>query len=199
MLTLMATVFSIDDRWEELVSESTEKVLSSKNYAVLVQFVKRKTKIPVTEGALEGLPWILPRAERKSSPPSLLFLNLPESTDEQDPPSTADYALRELRGRVTPLLQLFGVSGCGKTRTAIEMLSKNWGFYFNGSLSDWGSDDLILLLGRVKDGNRYKTQDSESNAHVHILALALVLSRVIILQVCLDIAEREGTTFTCKD
>jgi len=78
------------------------------------------------------------------------------------------------------------------------MLSKNWGFYFNGSGTDWGSSDLFNLLDLVEHGKRYQNRDLGSNTHVHIVALALVLSRVAILQRCLDIAERERTTFTCK-
>ncbi|KAF9555653.1 hypothetical protein EC968_008795, partial [Mortierella alpina] len=34
---------------------------------------------------------------------------------------------------------VFGVSGCGKTRAVIELLSQHWGFYFNASSDDWGS------------------------------------------------------------
>ncbi|KAG0271202.1 hypothetical protein BGZ96_005935, partial [Linnemannia gamsii] len=78
------------------------------------------------------------------------------------------------------------------------MLSKNWGFYFNGSGTDWGSGDLLSFLELVQQRKRYQNRDLGSNTHVHILALALVLSRVVILQRCLDIAERERTTFTCK-
>ncbi|KAI8345855.1 hypothetical protein B0O80DRAFT_264622 [Mortierella sp. GBAus27b] len=135
---------------------------------------------------------------RESDRPSLLFLNLPESVESQDPPSTADRALERIRGRAIPLLPLFGVSGCGKTRTTIEMLSKNWGFYFNGSGTDWGSNDLFSFLKFVQDEKRYRNRDLESNIHVHILALALVLARIMILDHCLNIAESEGTTFTCK-
>ncbi|KAF9313124.1 hypothetical protein BGZ91_006357, partial [Linnemannia elongata] len=78
------------------------------------------------------------------------------------------------------------------------MLSKNWGFYFNASGTDWGSNDLLCLLELVQQRNRYKHGDPMSNTHVHILALGLVLARVIILHHCLEIAECEGTVFTCK-
>lgn len=128
----------------------------------------------------------------------MLFLNLPKSCEPQDPPSTADIALEKVHERTIPLLPLFGVSGCGKTRTAIEMLCKNWGFYFNGSSTDWGSQDLLRFLELVQQRKRYRNRDFESNTQVHILALTLVLSRVIILQHCLNIAEHEGTSFTCQ-
>ncbi|KAF9092251.1 hypothetical protein BGX23_004477 [Mortierella sp. AD031] len=50
----------------------------------------------------------------------------------------------------------------------------------------------------VQRKQQYQNSDLASNTHVHILALALVLSRVTILHHCLNIAERKGTTFTCK-
>ncbi|KAK5796948.1 hypothetical protein F5H01DRAFT_401262 [Linnemannia elongata] len=171
----------------------------SDKYTSLVQFVKGDANVPTTEGELSGLPFVLLRADAETNQPSLLFLNLPESVETQEPPSTADRALERIRGRAIPLLTFFGVSGCGKTRTAIEMLSKNWGFYFNGSETDWGSDDLLSFLTLVQQTKRCQNRDLKSNIHVHILALALVLTRIIILHHCLDIAEREGTTFTCKD
>ncbi|KAG0085317.1 hypothetical protein BGZ92_009088 [Podila epicladia] len=172
--------------------------LDSNKYTGLVQFIKGGATIPTTGGTLGGLPFVLPRAGGRTNQPSLLFLNLPESVETQDPPSTADRALEKIRGRAIPLLPLFGVSGCGKTRTTIEMLSKNWGFYFNGSGTDWGSSDLLGFLDLVLQRKRYQNHDLESNTHVHILALALVLSRVMILDHCLNIAEREGAAFTCK-
>ncbi|KAG0257284.1 hypothetical protein BGZ95_005291 [Linnemannia exigua] len=146
----------------------------------------------------EKWPELLAQLRTSSSPLTpLLFLNLPESPEAQDPPSTADKALEKIRGISIPLLPLFGVSGCGKTRTAIEILSKNWGFYFNGSGTDWGSGDLLSFLDLVQQRKRYQNRDLASNTHVHILALALVISRVMMLQHCLNIAESVGITFTC--
>ncbi|KAG9072140.1 hypothetical protein KI688_006364 [Linnemannia hyalina] len=138
------------------------------------------------------------RPPRVQAPESHPGPPLSESVETQRPPSTADRALEKIRERAIPLLPLFGVPGCGKTRTTIEMLTKNWGFYFNGSNTDWGSRDLLSFLDLVRQEKRYQLRDSESNIHVHILALALVLTRVKILNLCLDIAESEGTTFTCK-
>ncbi|KAG0378573.1 hypothetical protein BGX24_003456 [Mortierella sp. AD032] len=189
-----------EEAWQELVVQIVDDFFApgSNNHTSLVQFVKGDANIPTTGGPLGGLPFVLPRAGLKKNQPSLLFLNLPESVETQDPPSTADKALEKIRGRTVPLLPLFGVSGCGKTRTTIEMLSKNWGFYFNGSGTDWGSNDLHGFLTHAQQKKRYQHHDLESNIHVHILALALVLTRVMILHHCLDTAEREGTTFTCK-
>ncbi|KAG9067165.1 hypothetical protein KI688_011946 [Linnemannia hyalina] len=143
-----------DEKWQELVVqiEDTFFAPDSNNYTSLVQFVKGGANVPTTGGSLGGLPFVLPRADRETNNPSLLFLNLPESPGTQDPPSTADRALEKLRGRAIPVLPLFGVSGCGKTRTAIEMLCMNWGFYFNGRSTDWvcfrtlGFEDLFDSL-----------------------------------------------------
>ncbi|KAG0197650.1 hypothetical protein BGX28_008858, partial [Mortierella sp. GBA30] len=189
-----------DEKWQEFVVQIEEDFFASDsaNYTSLVQFIKVGANVLTTGGTLSGLPCVAPRAGSLKDRPSLLFLNLPESSETQDPPSTADKALEKVHGRTIPLLPLFGVSGCGKTRTAIEMLSKNWGFYFNGSGTDWGSQDLVRFLDLVQQRKRYRNRDLGSNTHVHILALTLVLSRVIILQHCLNIAEREGMTFTCK-
>ncbi|KAI1299061.1 hypothetical protein EDD11_006559 [Mortierella claussenii] len=169
-----------DEHWRNIVSAIESQFFASDimEYARLVEFVKGSSKIPTTKGDLGGLPCI-------------------QSSETQDPPSTADIALKKIRKRAIPLLPFFGVTGCGKTRTAIEILSKNWGFYFNGSGTDLGSADLVYLLERAQ--KRCTTGDMESNAHVHIMALALVLTRIIILHHWLDIAEREKTTFTCKD
>ncbi|KAI8356218.1 hypothetical protein B0O80DRAFT_446896 [Mortierella sp. GBAus27b] len=57
-------------------------------------------------------------------------------------PSTPDSPSRNLAaGSILELVKedshipVFGVSGCGKTRAVIELLSQHWGFYFN-ALSD---------------------------------------------------------------
>ncbi|KAF8924661.1 hypothetical protein BGZ58_001574 [Dissophora ornata] len=180
-----------DEKWQELVSKIEDGFFApaSANYTRLVRFLTADQLIPTTGGPLGGLPFVAARAlsTEQSDRLTLLFLDLPESTERQDPPSTADKALGKIRGRAVPLLQLFGVSGCGKTRTAIEMLSKNWGFYFNGSTTDRGSQDLARFLELVHRTKRYGNRDFESN--IHILALGLVLSRVIILEQCLNIAE----------
>ncbi|KAF9131410.1 hypothetical protein BGW39_001840 [Mortierella sp. 14UC] len=188
------------EAWEDLVSSITEDFFSSPltKYTNLVQFIKGSVDVPTTGGTLSGLPCVPSRGSEERRKPSLLFLNLPASAEAQSPPCTVDLALEELRGRHLPMLPLFGVSGCGKTRTAHEMLCKTWGFYFNASNTDLGSGDLYLFATLTQGEERYKGQDTNSNAHVHILALALVLARIILLQRCFDIAEQEGTTFTCK-
>ncbi|KAG0250392.1 hypothetical protein DFQ27_009421 [Actinomortierella ambigua] len=161
------------DEWRQLVTQVESDFFSraSANYTGLVQFVKGGAVIPTTEG---------------------------ESTETQDPPSTADKVLDRIYRRAFPQLPLFGAAGCGKTRTVLEMLCKNWGFYFNASETDWGSSDVVMFVQYICREERYQSRDMASNNHVHVLALALALARIIILNHCLDIAEREGTAFTCK-
>ncbi|KAF9536413.1 hypothetical protein EC957_011043 [Mortierella hygrophila] len=48
-------------------------------------------------------------------------------------------------------LPVFDVSGCGKTRSMIEVLCLQWGFYFNASKNDLGSDDLYRLADFIDD------------------------------------------------
>ncbi|KAG0189507.1 hypothetical protein DFQ28_003321 [Apophysomyces sp. BC1034] len=107
--------------------------------------------------------------------------------------------LKKIYGQTVPSMAFCGVSGCGKTRTATEMLSKNWGFYFNASGTDLGSNDLYCLLKMAQERRRYRHGHTASSTHVHILAQVLVLTRLIVLQHCLKIVEREGKAFTCKD
>lgn len=167
----------------------------------LDRFVRGDQSFPTTDEPLGGLPFVVARATStaQSDRPTLLFLDLPDSPEPQYPRSTADDALDRARRPETLLLPLFGVSGCGKTRTAIEMLCKNWYFYFNASITDWGSKDLSDLLVSVQQMQRYQNGDLNSNTQVHLLALALVLGHVITLEHYLNIAEHEGTTFTQKD
>ncbi|KAF9979547.1 hypothetical protein BGZ65_006394 [Modicella reniformis] len=110
-------------------------------------------------------------------------------------PSTADKVLSKIEGQAMPFVGLFGVAGCGKTRTAIEMLCKKWGFYFNGSETDYGSTDLPNLVNEIKARKEYQGGNDAANTRVHILALALVLSRIMVLSRCLEIG---GATFTCR-
>ncbi|KAK3837891.1 MAG: hypothetical protein JOS17DRAFT_837592 [Linnemannia elongata] len=58
--------------------------------------------------------------------------------------------LEMVKANNRPLIPVFGVSGCGKTRAVVELLSQYWGFYFNASSDDWGSSDMITLHSTVQ-------------------------------------------------
>ncbi|KAF8945355.1 hypothetical protein BGZ47_002815, partial [Haplosporangium gracile] len=126
--------------WGEHVKRIEDKLLApgSVYRDKLVRFVRGDQSFPTTEGPLGGLPFVVARATSavQSDQPTLLFLDLPLSPEPQYPRSTADDALDRARRPETLLLSLLGVSGCGKMRTAIEMLCKNWGFYFPVPFTD---------------------------------------------------------------
>lgn len=190
----------IDREWQEIVVEIENNFFApdSDNYKNLTKLLKTGVNVPIVGGLFGGLPSVASRASKIKDRPTLLFLNLPGTLETQNPPSAADKALERIRDYAIPLVPLFGVSGCGKTRTAIEMLSKNWGFYFNGSGTDLGSDDLLELAMDVTQRAQRENRAFGDNTIVHIRTSALVLSRVIILDICLNIAELEKRTFTCK-
>ncbi|KAK3806217.1 MAG: LOW QUALITY PROTEIN: hypothetical protein J3R72DRAFT_481266 [Linnemannia gamsii] len=106
----------------------------------LDSFVMGEGALPITSGPIRGLPraWRRSFGKPADTRPSLLFLDLPD-------PSVPDTALRNLaagsildmvKENNRPVIPVFGVSGCGKTRAVIELLSQHWGFYFNASNDD---------------------------------------------------------------
>ncbi|KAG0053457.1 hypothetical protein BGZ83_001062 [Gryganskiella cystojenkinii] len=191
-------VLETEEDWVEAFTKIESEFFASAQVNNLHRFVVGPATVPTTSGRLGGLPLIPTRAASNvglEGRPSLLFLNLPESSAPLDSLSTASKALSKIDSRSVPLMPFFGVSGCGKTRTAIEMLSKRWGFYFNANDADLGSMDLINLVRRLQ---AKKQRSNEERTLVQILALVLVLSRIMTLEHCLDVAQRERTTFTCK-
>ncbi|KAK3810463.1 MAG: hypothetical protein J3R72DRAFT_530348 [Linnemannia gamsii] len=167
-------------------------------------FVKGEGALPVTSGPIRGLP----RAWRRSfgrpadTRPSLLFLDLPD-------PSVPDTASRNLaagsildmvKENNRPVIPVFGVSGCGKTRAVIELLSQHWGFYFNASNDDWGSDDMMTLRSAVQkylnDTRGSFIVDREANnGYARKTTLLLFLSRLFVFKHCLN-ASGSSESFT---
>ncbi|OAQ22280.1 hypothetical protein K457DRAFT_1825616 [Linnemannia elongata AG-77] len=95
---------------------------------------------------------------------------------------------------------VFGVSGCGKTRAVIELLSQHWGFYFNASNDDWGSSDMMTLHSTVRDylndAIESSTADREANnAYARKTTLLLFLSRLLVFKYCLNVPG-SSETFT---
>ncbi|KAF9580289.1 hypothetical protein BGW38_003127 [Lunasporangiospora selenospora] len=68
----------------------------------------------------------------------VLFLDLPEPS-----PNPGDSIPERFKSSI--LLAVLEKIGCGKTRSMTEMLYLQWGFYFNASSKDFGSDDLFSL------------------------------------------------------
>ncbi|KAI1286152.1 hypothetical protein EDD11_000563, partial [Mortierella claussenii] len=124
-------------------------------------------------------------------------------------PSTPDSTSRNLAaGSILELVQennrhhipVFGVSGCGKTRAVIELLSQHWGFYFNAAGDDWGSNDMMTFHSAVQK-HLNDTQDSPTadrqlnNAFARKTTLLLFLSRLLVFKFCLNVPG-SSETFT---
>ncbi|KAF9428372.1 hypothetical protein BGZ94_002634 [Podila epigama] len=192
----------IDNRTHNLHADITK--ITDKFFApgsdvekFLSAFVQGTGQLPTTTGNIQGLPraWRRGLGKAPTSRPSLLFLDLPD-------PSVPDSTTRNLAaGSILELIQqdnrynipIFGVSGCGKTRAMIELLSQRWGFYFNAADDDWGSGDMMTLFNTVRDHlteveTNTTTVDHEmNNIFARKMTLLLFLSRILILKNCLNI------------
>ncbi|KAG0314046.1 hypothetical protein BG000_005676, partial [Podila horticola] len=84
-------------------------------------------------------------------------------------------------------LPVFGVSGCGKTRSMIEMLCLQWGFYFNASKNDLGSDDLSLLAELIDKKTLEEQGPRLNTVFARNATLVLFLSRLLVLKYCLQV------------
>ncbi|KAG0247856.1 hypothetical protein BG011_000804, partial [Mortierella polycephala] len=188
------------------VKEITDKFFESGSPVAvfLKSYVSGEGALPVTAGNIRGLPraWRRSLGKPVEARPSLLFLDLPD-------PSTTDTSSRNLasasildmvKENNRPLIPVFGVSGCGKTRAVIELLCQHWGFYFNATSDDWGSDDVIMLHSYVgKHLTETRTPDTvdrqANNAYARKTTYLLFLSRLLILKYCLSVPD-SSKTFT---
>ncbi|KAG0053924.1 hypothetical protein BGZ90_006089 [Linnemannia elongata] len=168
-------------------------------------FVKGEGALPITSGSICGLPrtWRRGYGKPPETRPSLLFMDLPD-------PSTSDSASRNhAAGSILELVKennrlhipVFGVSGCGKTRAMIELLSQHWGFYFNAADDDWGSNDMMTLYNTVRS---YLKDVQVSSAAVDLeinnlfarkTTLLLFLSRLLVFRHCINVPG-SSETFT---
>ncbi|KAF9345957.1 hypothetical protein BGX26_002558 [Mortierella sp. AD094] len=186
---------------QALIDEITTTFFSDGSPAdiFLQSFASGKLLLPTTEGLLPGLPraWHKKGDSKATTKPALLLLH-PAKTIDNTQYHPSEEALKKIHSRAVTLMPLFGATGCGKTRTVIEMLSKNWGLYLNASSDDRGSDDMWTLSNFVKDNMRYSTGNPEiNNTNAEALTMCLLLSRLLILQHCLQFPSIEGT-FTCE-
>ncbi|KAG0001923.1 hypothetical protein BGZ80_006055 [Entomortierella chlamydospora] len=144
-----------------------------------------------TDGIFNGLPYYRTRTSSVDThSPTLLFFNLEQSVSTSN--STADKVIELIHNQGNPLLPIFG---CGKTRTAIEILSRHWGFYFNASGTDFGSGDLAQFINSTTD-NRYRSSNQQSNNNIHILTLALLLARIMILDHTIKLVSNSNSKMT---
>ncbi|KAH7043039.1 hypothetical protein BKA57DRAFT_508403 [Linnemannia elongata] len=169
---------------------------ASQNITFLNEFVQGSHNLPVTKGSISGLPAVGMRGlERPRRAPSLLFVNLPDQSGI--PHNQAERILSDFPGKRH--LPLFGVSGCGKTRTAVDLLSRSWGFYFNAGAADYGSSDMHNLVQALSQHlDIYLTDNKLDNTdRIRYLTYGLLYARLLILEYCLKIAGNKDT-FSCQ-
>ncbi|KAK3836314.1 MAG: hypothetical protein J3R72DRAFT_493794 [Linnemannia gamsii] len=155
----------------------------------LDRFVLGLENLPLTTGNVSGLPriWLRNKGRLADTQPSLLFSGLPDpsSNDTHTQYPTSDAIIQLIERCSTSIVPVFGVSGCGKTRGMIELLSRRWGFYFNASGNDLGSDDVTTLISYI--GSRLEQDREANNRRARIITYLLLLSRLKVLQYCLTI------------
>ncbi|KAK3837903.1 MAG: hypothetical protein JOS17DRAFT_813667 [Linnemannia elongata] len=160
-------------------------------------FVRGLKNLPLTTGSVSGLPrvWLRNNGPRADTRPSLLFSDLPHpsSSDIRSRYPTSDAILQLIERCSTSgyTVPIFGVSGCGKTRGIIELLSRRWGFYFNAAADDLGSGDITTLISVI--GTRLESDREANNRQARTITYLLLLSRLKILQHCLTISGSHHT------
>ncbi|KAG0060064.1 hypothetical protein BGZ90_004177, partial [Linnemannia elongata] len=162
-------------------------------------YVRGERSLPITTTGIKGLPKVLRRGviENVESRPSLLFLDLPappSNTNDTVPEKfRSNVLLERLEGMQSQDLPVFGVSGCGKTRSVIEMLCLQWGFYFNAAKSDLGSSDLSQLADFIDTKTMEEQGPGQNTAFARNMTLLLFLSRLLVLKYCLRVPDCRQT------
>ncbi|KAF9079996.1 hypothetical protein BGX23_002850 [Mortierella sp. AD031] len=160
--------------------------VGSESATFLERFAQGHGDLSLIDGGISGLPIVGKRRLKKfRTAPSLMFFDLPSPTQSDLTHNQAEKILADYPG--TRHLPLFGISGSGKTRTAIDLLSRSWGFYFNAGLKDLGSDDIHSIVTTITAYDSiYLTPDKARNSsRVHYLTFGLLCARLLILDFCL--------------
>ncbi|KAF9434057.1 hypothetical protein BGZ76_008641 [Entomortierella beljakovae] len=177
---------------------SIEEEFYSDDWSEFIEsYVAGNVELPITDGTIPGFPLAWRRGDKDKGAsthrPSLLFFDLPDLDGSYLNANTNSNA-REILAKISlkrhSIYPIFGASGCGKTRTVMDMLSLNWGFYFNGSKDDRGSDDVntLISLFRKKLGDNLLKNDTAAKS----ITACLLLARVSILSRCLSVSEDEA-------
>ncbi|KAF9096922.1 hypothetical protein BGX29_008357 [Mortierella sp. GBA35] len=164
----------------------------------LNEFVQGSHDLPVTEGSISGLPAVgKRRLKRPRKAPSLMFFDLPSPAQPGVASNQAEKILARYPGKRH--LPLFGVSGCGKTRTAMGLLSRSWGLYFNAGAGDYGSSDMHTIAQDLSERPEiYLSENRKQNTNrIRYLTFGLLYARLLILEHCLSIAGSRDN-FTCQ-
>ncbi|KAG0009763.1 hypothetical protein BGZ80_002093 [Entomortierella chlamydospora] len=162
----------------------------------LKEYVKGARKLPLTTAGIKGLPrcWRRGKTTAPESRPNFLFLDLPTTPTDNIPERfRPNVILQELERTEAQDVPVFGVSGCGKTRSVVEMLCLQWGFYFNASDKDLGSDDLSSLAEFINKKTSEDRSPKEHTIFAKNMTVLLFLSRILILNYCLSIPDCRQT------
>ncbi|KAF8975581.1 hypothetical protein BGZ46_009011 [Entomortierella lignicola] len=174
---------------------SIEEEFYSEDWSVFIKdYIAGDIKLPVTDGAIPGFPVAWRRVDiakgTSTHKPSLLFFDLPDSGGSYlsaDSNVNARKILDQISSGNYSTFPVFGASGCGKTRTVMDMLSQNWGFYFNGGEDDHGSSDVNALVG-IATRKIVVGDPLMSNIVVKSINICLLLARVSLLSRCLSVS-----------
>ncbi|KAG0012920.1 hypothetical protein BGZ80_011418 [Entomortierella chlamydospora] len=162
----------------------------------LDSYVRGEMELPVTTAGIKGLPrvWRRGKTTAPESRPSFLFLDLPTTPTDSTPERfRSNVILQELERTESQDVPVFGVSGCGKTRSVMEMLCLQWGFYFNASDKDLGSDDLSSLAEFIDKKTSEDKRPKDNTIFAKNMTVLLFLSRILILNYCLSIPDCRQT------
>ncbi|KAF9429272.1 hypothetical protein BGZ76_001560, partial [Entomortierella beljakovae] len=160
-----------------------------------------EVELPVTTAGVLGLPRVQRRVRPlPESSPNFIFLDLPTNPTDSIPERFRSNVILqhlERKGGAPWDVPVFGATGCGKTRSVVELLYLQWGLYFNASETDLGSSDLFFLSRTVianMDLKTYPENDTINNTiFAKNMTLLLFLSRILILNYCLSIPDCEKT------
>ncbi|ORY98441.1 hypothetical protein BCR41DRAFT_390512 [Lobosporangium transversale] len=190
----------LNDEDERLWLERIKKeFFQGKVKQFLESYANGDLKLPLTGGVVSGLPKVPRRGtpSEKKEWPSLLLLS-PSTSLNNTIYHPCEEAIKKIYEDDPRQLSLFGVSGCGKTRTVIEILSQKWGIYLNASSTDRGSNDLTSLAKFMQEANLerlYNNQDkAENGLNTQAITHCLLLSRLLIFQHCLGL----NKNLTCE-
>ncbi|KAF9416857.1 hypothetical protein BGZ76_004592, partial [Entomortierella beljakovae] len=157
----------------------------------LKEYVKGERKLPTTTEGIIGLPKLWRRGKKSAtdSRPTFLFLDLPTAPTDNSIASQyqSNVILKALDDDGPQDVPVFGVSGCGKTRSVIEVLCLQWGFYLNASDKDLGSDDLSHMTNSIMEKTKQELGRGTNTTFARSMTKIIFLSRIMILQFCLSI------------
>ncbi|KAF9089423.1 hypothetical protein BGX27_002464 [Mortierella sp. AM989] len=166
----------------------------------LKEFAQNQHQLPLTTGKIPGLPRVSLRKRpdiNQSAKPNLLFLDLPDpSKGVRQSEFPTSMAISDLIAKCnTGFVPVFGTGGSEKTRGMLELLAQQWGFYFNSTGDDIGSDDMTTLKSEA--GEKLHDENKEiNNTRVKKSIYLLFLARLHILQYLLNVTD-SNRTFTC--